>query len=597
LVCARLDKTLSTRLASIPISDQFFSIFFLKKKKIVGFSDNQKKKKKIMSESAKKSARQKIRKRPAAENGRPRRSGARKTRAARKSSDAKRVAKKKVVQEKKVSQNDSESSSAHDESVKSEQSSSADENSSSDDQNDSNKSGASSSSQGSGSDSNDSNDSDDSDSDSDSSDSKKSKIADKKKPVDAPMQRKRSGSGLFSFFKRKSVGSPKTSPVRSNSGKGGGGGMDPFPGVRTTNVIDPSSSKEDVEHLQLKSSPRANFGGKRGSAAGGSAAGGSAAAAAAAAATNAESERRKKDKERERERKEREREAKAAKKAAKKKAASSSAAAASSGSSSSRGRKKSSGCPKFTEPGEDDSIERNERGNVLRYEDTSIAFKTALWKADIDPSLVSTPRALAIAMNVARFLKVDRETIQYSAERAKGSHNRYDAEEASKLLIEGEAPEKKYEIIEQVGQGAFGKVFVADVIGSDKSASVAVKRMPHTQTSEKANILNELRFLTRCKHECIVDFHEAYLVDGGKEAWMIMENMEGGTLREAQRGYEEGHIAFVARSILRALAYMHSNGMVHRDLKRYVHKCKRKKERAKEREQTDIVLGKKVKIL
>lgn len=48
-----------------------------------------------------------------------------------------------------------------------------------------------------------------------------------------------------------------------------------------------------------------------------------------------------------------------------------------------------------------------------------------------------------------------------------------------------------------------------------------------------------------------------------------MEFMEGGSLSEAVKkfSFSEAHIAFVAREMLKGIKYLHSNGLVHRDLK------------------------------
>eukprot|EP01097_Dermamoeba_algensis_P009089 TRINITY_DN6277_c0_g1_i1.p1 TRINITY_DN6277_c0_g1~~TRINITY_DN6277_c0_g1_i1.p1 ORF type:complete len:232 (+),score=52.97 TRINITY_DN6277_c0_g1_i1:57-698(+) len=55
----------------------------------------------------------------------------------------------------------------------------------------------------------------------------------------------------------------------------------------------------------------------------------------------------------------------------------------------------------------------------------------------------------------------------------------------------------------------------------------------------------------------------------GNELWLVEEYMEGGTLTQAARLYKfaENHIAYVAKAMLEALAYLHSHKIIHRDLK------------------------------
>ncbi len=83
-------------------------------------------------------------------------------------------------------------------------------------------------------------------------------------------------------------------------------------------------------------------------------------------------------------------------------------------------------------------------------------------------------------------------------------------------------------------------------------------------------MLREVQFLSRSNHANIVSFKGAYLF--GSEVWIVMEFMEGGVLRDAVHNelnihFNETQIALVARDILFALQFLHSNGWVHRDLK------------------------------
>ena len=53
------------------------------------------------------------------------------------------------------------------------------------------------------------------------------------------------------------------------------------------------------------------------------------------------------------------------------------------------------------------------------------------------------------------------------------------------------------------------------------------------------------------------------------EVWIITEFMHGGTLHEAARAhrFEDKHIAYVAREVLKALKFLHGKKFAHRDLK------------------------------
>lgn len=73
------------------------------------------------------------------------------------------------------------------------------------------------------------------------------------------------------------------------------------------------------------------------------------------------------------------------------------------------------------------------------------------------------------------------------------------------------------------------------------------------------------------KHPNIVEMYGSYLVDN--ELWVVMEYLDGGALTDylstptGETRMNEQQIATVCKSVLKALAYLHSNGVIHRDIK------------------------------
>ncbi|NXS08814.1 PAK3 kinase, partial [Neodrepanis coruscans] len=59
----------------------------------------------------------------------------------------------------------------------------------------------------------------------------------------------------------------------------------------------------------------------------------------------------------------------------------------------------------------------------------------------------------------------------------------------------------------------------------------------------------------------------SYLVD--EDLWLVMEYMDGGTLQDVVRETRmaEGEMAAVSRECLQALDFLHSNQVIHRDVK------------------------------
>ncbi|XP_035769955.1 serine/threonine-protein kinase PAK 4 [Neolamprologus brichardi] len=68
-------------------------------------------------------------------------------------------------------------------------------------------------------------------------------------------------------------------------------------------------------------------------------------------------------------------------------------------------------------------------------------------------------------------------------------------------------------------------------------------------------------------HENVVEMYNSYLV--GDELWVVMEFMEGGALTDivTHTRMNEEQIATVCLSVLKALSVLHTQGVIHRDIK------------------------------
>ncbi|GAB7354006.1 hypothetical protein MBLNU459_g4597t1 [Dothideomycetes sp. NU459] len=126
-------------------------------------------------------------------------------------------------------------------------------------------------------------------------------------------------------------------------------------------------------------------------------------------------------------------------------------------------------------------------------------------------------------------------------------------------------PVKKYRSLVKIGQGASGGVFTAYEVGSNKC--VAIKQMNLEQQPKKDLIINEILVMKDSKHKNIVNFMDSYLVKG--DLWVVMEYMEGGSLTDVVtfNMMSEPQIAAVCREVLHGLQFLHSKGVIHRDIK------------------------------
>ncbi|CAK1548445.1 unnamed protein product [Leptosia nina] len=126
-------------------------------------------------------------------------------------------------------------------------------------------------------------------------------------------------------------------------------------------------------------------------------------------------------------------------------------------------------------------------------------------------------------------------------------------------------PNRKYTKMEKIGQGASGTVFTA--IETSTGMEVAIKQMNLGQQPKKELIINEILVMRENKHNNVVNYLDSYLVN--EELWVVMEYLAGGSLTDVvtETCMDEGQIAAVCREVLQALHFLHTNHVIHRDIK------------------------------
>ncbi|XP_063246026.1 serine/threonine-protein kinase PAK 3-like [Prinia subflava] len=126
-------------------------------------------------------------------------------------------------------------------------------------------------------------------------------------------------------------------------------------------------------------------------------------------------------------------------------------------------------------------------------------------------------------------------------------------------------PVTQYVGLERIGKGGFGTVYTATDTAT--GGKVAIKQVSLGKQPEKELIVNELLVVRDNKHPNIINYLDSYLVKD--KLWIIMEYMDGGPLssviKEVLMG--EGEMAAVCRECLQALECLHSNHVIHRDVK------------------------------
>uniref|UniRef100_A0A8C7ZZE4 non-specific serine/threonine protein kinase n=1 Tax=Oryzias sinensis TaxID=183150 RepID=A0A8C7ZZE4_9TELE len=130
-----------------------------------------------------------------------------------------------------------------------------------------------------------------------------------------------------------------------------------------------------------------------------------------------------------------------------------------------------------------------------------------------------------------------------------------------------ENPEEVWEIIGELGDGAFGKVFKAQ---NKQTGVLAAAKVIDTKTEEELeDYMVEIDILASCDHQNIVKLLDAFYYEG--KLWILIEFCAGGAvdavMLELERPLTEPQIRAVCRQTLQALTYLHENKIIHRDLK------------------------------
>ena len=129
-----------------------------------------------------------------------------------------------------------------------------------------------------------------------------------------------------------------------------------------------------------------------------------------------------------------------------------------------------------------------------------------------------------------------------------------------------DVPNKKYKILQLIGTGSFGEVFLAQNILTLEQ--VAMKQIPKTSEDllSDTEIMDEINILKELDHPDIVRIMEFYNTQDSY--YIISEYCKGGELfDQIEKRFSETQIAVMFRQILSGLAYLHSKNIIHRDLK------------------------------
>ena len=125
-----------------------------------------------------------------------------------------------------------------------------------------------------------------------------------------------------------------------------------------------------------------------------------------------------------------------------------------------------------------------------------------------------------------------------------------------------------YRAIKELGEGAFGKVYLAEHRSTRVRRAVKALDKSKAEKSAHSKFIAEVEILSKLDHPNILKLFELY--EDSNHYYVISEVMTGGELFDylIKSGHlSEASTARIMYQVLSAVTYCHQNGIVHRDLK------------------------------
>lgn len=126
-----------------------------------------------------------------------------------------------------------------------------------------------------------------------------------------------------------------------------------------------------------------------------------------------------------------------------------------------------------------------------------------------------------------------------------------------------------YTILKTIGIGAFGRVyFIKSTLTNKPYALKLLKKSKLLLLNQVPYIHSEYTILKTISHPFIVSLHSFHQTS--KHLFLIMEYLSGGellTLMRSEISFSVSHTQFYIAQLIEALTYLHSHGIIYRDIK------------------------------
>jgi eukaryotic-like serine/threonine-protein kinase len=135
------------------------------------------------------------------------------------------------------------------------------------------------------------------------------------------------------------------------------------------------------------------------------------------------------------------------------------------------------------------------------------------------------------------------------------------------LVERPELPSPRYEILDRIGEGGMGVVYLARDRELGREVALKVLRTPDPSPEERDRILREARILASLEHPGIAPVHDVGVLPDGR-VFYVMKRIRGEGLDTFVNGARSiAELLRVFRQVCDAVAFAHAAGVIHRDLK------------------------------
>ena len=134
-----------------------------------------------------------------------------------------------------------------------------------------------------------------------------------------------------------------------------------------------------------------------------------------------------------------------------------------------------------------------------------------------------------------------------------------------------------YDILEQIGKGAFGAAWIIQTRGTDSAPPrrYVLKKIPLARLSERQRQLSiqERQLVAALRHPYVVPYHRSW-IEKSHTICIVMRHCDGGDLasltwraKRRNERFPESQLQLWLAQLLSALAYLHGKRVIHRDVK------------------------------